>query len=138
LQIKINNRHICELQPKQSKQTEKMQMRTKNMNTNNKTKKVAILAILIAAATLTNQNTLQAVRRYVGFSITPSGAIATYPGTNAGLTSALAVAGVADTVFIAKGLTFYLDAELTVDEYIIGGCDPAGDGSLGDINILPH
>jgi hypothetical protein len=100
------------------------------MNTTNKSKRVLHFALLIAAATLIHQEPLIAGRHYVGFSGTPSGAAETYAGTNAGLTDALNAAGTTDTVYIAKGLTFYLDAELTVNEYIIGGCDPAGDGSL--------
>jgi hypothetical protein len=98
------------------------------MNTTNKSKRVLHFALLIAAATLIHQEPLIAGRHYVGFSSNPGGT--TYAGDNTGLTAALSAAGASDTVYIAKGLTFYLDAELKVDEYIIGGCDPSGDGSF--------
>ncbi|MDR0618660.1 MAG: formylglycine-generating enzyme family protein, partial [Bacteroidales bacterium] len=87
-----------------------------------------MLALAIIATVSVFPQQLHAGRYYVGFSGTPAGATATYTGNNAGLISALSAAGAADTVFIAKGVTFYLDDELTVNEHIIGGCNPAGNG----------
>jgi formylglycine-generating enzyme required for sulfatase activity len=103
-------------------------MKTKNLfsEPNQNTTVILVLAIITAISLFPQQS--QAGRYYVGFSGTPAGATATYTGDNAGLISALSVSGATDTVFIAKGVTFYLDDELTVNEHIIGGCNPAGDG----------
>jgi hypothetical protein len=103
-------------------------MKTKNLfsEPNQNTNVILVLAIITAISLFPQQS--QAGRYYVGFSSTPAGATATYTGDNAGLISALSVSGATDTVFIAKGVTFYLDDELTVNEHIIGGCNPAGDG----------
>jgi formylglycine-generating enzyme required for sulfatase activity len=86
------------------------------------------LATICLAAVSVSPWQLQAGRYYVGFNGIPNGATATYSGDNNGLLTALNAAGTGDTVFIAKGLKFYLDAELQIDEYIIGGCNPATDG----------
>jgi formylglycine-generating enzyme required for sulfatase activity len=89
----------------------------------NKLSKLLLIVALIFSVNMLCS--VYATNYYVGF--TNSGLSNRYDGTNAGLTSALGAAGANDVVYIAKG-TYYLDVELTVNEHIIGGCDPTGDG----------
>jgi formylglycine-generating enzyme required for sulfatase activity len=90
----------------------------------NKFSKLLLTSVLVVIASVLCS--VYATNYYVGFS---NGSLSnSYPGTNAGLTSALTAAGANDVVYIAKG-TYYLDVELTVNEHIIGGCNPGGDGS---------
>jgi formylglycine-generating enzyme required for sulfatase activity len=93
----------------------------------NKIIRTAVVAALMVMAIFVHMP-LQAGKHYVGFSSNPSGT--NYTGNNVGLIAALAAADADDTVFIARGLTFYLDVELIIDEYVIGGCNPSGDGLL--------
>ncbi|MDR1973479.1 MAG: formylglycine-generating enzyme family protein [Bacteroidales bacterium] len=91
---------------------------------NKLSKLLSIVALMCSASVVCS---VYATNYYVGFS--NENLSNSYSGTNAGLTSALGAAGANDVVYIARGLTFYLDVALTVNEHIIGGCDPTGDGT---------
>ncbi|MDR1974524.1 MAG: formylglycine-generating enzyme family protein [Bacteroidales bacterium] len=96
----------------------------------NKFSKLLLIVALMCSASVVCS--VYAINYYVGFSSNPSGV--KYSGDVAGLKSALLAAGANDVVYIAKG-TYYLDSQLIVKTHIIGGCNPAGDGSQEPIAI---
>ncbi|MDR1974070.1 MAG: formylglycine-generating enzyme family protein [Bacteroidales bacterium] len=85
-------------------------------------KLLLIVALMCSASVLCS---VYATNYYIGFTAT---GVNYYTATNANLKLVLNSAGASDVVYIAKG-TYYLDTQLIVETHIIGGCNPAGDGS---------
>jgi formylglycine-generating enzyme required for sulfatase activity len=67
---------------------------------------------------------------YVGFNGTADN-LTKFAGNESGFNSALSAAALDGdgVVYIARGVTLYLNNELQINVRVVGGCDPAGDGS---------
>ncbi|MDR1973776.1 MAG: formylglycine-generating enzyme family protein [Bacteroidales bacterium] len=93
----------------------------------NKLPKLLLVIALIVSANVVCR--AYSANHYVGFTSDPVGGIK-YPTSESGLNAALSAAALdGGVVYVARGVTLYLENQLQINARVIGGCNPAGDGS---------